>query len=216
METTEQQIDTPVTPPGAKVTFSPEQQEKIDSLIRDSMSRAAKKVREDNETLRAELETLKRESEQVKTVSEQTRAELLTAKKQSALLDAVSRVPFVNASQVLQLTENGVVWSDEHRTFVVQGKDGVLLGSDGKSPLPLSDFYSVWGEKNPHLVRGSVKPGVGSTQNNGEIERSVLDRAYLRTLFGKGSDSKKANDLGRQNPQEYKRLKGDARRLGLI
>jgi hypothetical protein len=61
-----------------------------------------------------------------------------------------------------------------------------------------------------------VKHGVGSTENNGQQERSILDRAYLKTLFGRGSDSKKANDLGRQNPQEYKRLKADARRIGLI
>jgi hypothetical protein len=138
-------------------------------------------------------------------------------RKQKAIQDGLSRVNFVSNEQVAKLTSDAVVWSDDHHTFVVQAEDGTpLLGPDGVKPLPLSDYYSAFAQQNGHLVKGSVKFGVGSTQNNGEIERSVLDRTRLKTLFGRGSDSKKANDLGRQNPQEYKRLKADAKRLGLI
>jgi hypothetical protein len=216
----EQQVETPaVTPPVAKVSFTPEQQVKVDSLIRESMGRAGAEAKATATRLDGELATLRAELKAAqgdRSTLEKTQAEIATLRKQNALQEAVSKIPFVDSGQVLQLTENGVVWSDEHRSFVVQGHDGPLLGPDGMKPLPLADYYAAWSEKNPHLVRGSVKHGVGSTENNGVLEQSVIDRTRLKTLFGRGSDSRKANDLGRQNPQEYKRLKADAKRLGLI
>jgi hypothetical protein len=218
MEPEQQQLETPVTPPAEKVVFTPEQQIKVDEITRAAMGRAAKEVRAEAAALKAENESLKANlatvSEQTKRDVEVTQRELADAKKQAQLREAVAKVNFVDANQVLTLTEKNIAVVDGQA--VVLGTDGSpRLGVDGK-PFRLESFFKEFAARNTHLVRGDLKYGVGSTPASHVTEYSVDRKRYISSLFGKGSDSKKANDLARTNLSEYRALKNEARRLKLI
>jgi len=233
----EQQPVTPEVP--AKIVFTPEQQVKVDLLLREAMGRAgnearataarlqkeleaAKDAAKEAETLRAELAALKGERtglESSLTLKDKeakaAKAETIAVRKQNIIQAAAAALGFFNPQQVAQLTDKDVVWDSAKGKFIVVGEDGTeRLGIDG-NPLTVDGYYKEFASKNPHLVRGDVKPGVGSSEN--KIPYSTLgEKEKLAKLFGRGSDSRAANTLAINNPQEYKRLKREARSHGLI
>jgi hypothetical protein len=86
---------------------------------------------------------------------------------------------------------------------------------DGSTLLRLDSFFAEFASANQHLVRGTVLPGVGSRENQLPYP-TIGEKERLAKLFGKGSDSRAANTLAINNPQEYRRLKREARSHGLI
>ncbi len=143
------------------------------------------------------------------------RNETIAVRKQNIIQDAAAKLGFFNPSQVAQLTDKDVQWDAGKQKFIVLGEDGTeRLGIDG-NPLTVDGYYKEFASKNTHLVRGDVKPGVGSSEN--KIPYSTLgEKEKLAKLFGRGSDGKAANDLALSDPNEYKRQRHVARRLGLI
>jgi hypothetical protein len=223
---------TPVTPeltPPAKVTFTPEQQVKIDSLIRESMGRAGNEARATAARLEAEAEVLRAEVARLRgdreglesnlSVKEKeaksARAETIAVKKQNAIQAAATEHNFFNPQVVSKLTEDKIKWDEGKQKFVVLGDDGSeRLGVDGNS-LTVSAFLKEFGVSNSYLVRGDVKTGVGSAENQRPYT-TTTERDRLKAIFGKGSDSKKANDTAMRDPQGYKQMKREARSLGII
>jgi hypothetical protein len=215
--------------PEVKVTFTPEQQVKIDSLIRESMGRAGNEARATAARLEAEAEVLRAEVERLRgdreglesnlSVKEKeaksARAETIAVKKQNAIQAAATEHNFFNPQIVSRLTEDKIKWDEGKQKFVVLGDDGSeRLGADGNS-LSVSAFLKEFGTSNPYLVRGDVKPGVGSAENQRPYT-TTTERDRLKALFGKGSSSKAANDYAMRDPQGYKNAKREARSLGLI
>ncbi|SRR6266404_1722569 len=221
------ELDNEVKPP--KITFSPEQQLKVDELIRESMGRAgndaratAARLQAEMTVLQTELATLKGERTGLESSltlkdkeAQAARNETIAVRKQNIIQDAAAKLGFFNPSQVAQLTDKDVQWDAGKQKFIVLGEDGTeRLGIDG-NPLTVDGYYKEFASKNTHLVRGDVKPGVGSSEN--KIPYSTLgEKEKLAKLFGRGSDGKAANDLALSDPNEYKRQRHVARRLGLI
>lgn len=54
---------TPTNPPDEKITFNPDQQKRIDEIIQESMGRAGREVKKQNEELSNKLQTLQAELE---------------------------------------------------------------------------------------------------------------------------------------------------------
>jgi len=119
----------PVTPeltPPAKVTFTPEQQVKIDSLIRESMGRAGNEARATAARLEAEAEVLRAEVARLRgdreglesnlSVKEKeaksARAETIAVKKQNAIQAAATEHNFFNPQVVSKLTEEKSKWDE--------------------------------------------------------------------------------------------------------
>jgi len=221
------ELDNEVKPP--KITFSPEQQLKVDELIRESMGRAgndaratAARLQAEMTVLQTELATLKGERTGLESSltlkdkeAQAARNETIAVRKQNIIQDAAAKLGFFNPSQVAQLTDKDVQWDAGKQKFIVLGEDGTeRLGING-NPLTVDGYYKEFASKNTHLVRGDVKPGVGSSEN--KIPYSTLgEKEKLAKLFGRGSDGKAANDLALSDPNEYKRQRHVARRLGLI
>jgi hypothetical protein len=104
-------------PPAKKVEFSPEQQARLDQIIRESHSRiardahaAAAKAQEDASAARAEAELLKEELVALKgertgleTSAKTARAETLKLKKENAIVEAANKHGFFDVKQVSKL-----------------------------------------------------------------------------------------------------------------
>jgi hypothetical protein len=225
-QTQVQEVQTPPT----KVTFSPEQQAKIDELIRSAMGRAGNEAKARAASLEAEVTTLQTQLATLKgdksglesslTLKEQeakaARNETIAVRKQNTIQAAATEHNFFNPQQVAQLTDKDVQWDAAKGKFIVVGEDGTeRLGIDG-NPLSVDAYYKEFASKNPHMVRGSVLPGIGSREAQQPPHRTLGEREKLAKPFGKLSDSRAANTLAINNPQEYKRLKREARSHGLI
>ncbi len=215
------------TPP--KITFSPEQQTKIDEIIRESMGRAGNEARATAARLEAEAEVLRAEVARLRgdreglesnlSVKEKeaksARAETIAVKKQNAIQAAATEHNFFNPGVVSKLTEDKIQWNADKQKFIVLGDDGSeRLGVDGNS-LTVSAFLKEFGVSNSYLVRGDVKTGVGSAENARPYSPQT-ETQKLKAIFGKGSDGRLANETAMRNPQLYKQMKREARSLGLI
>lgn len=158
--------------------------------------------------MKAQLERAKGEAQ---ITTEQARA---TA-KEGLIQSIASKHQFVKPEQVSKLVGDRIVFDEQTKRFAVRNDDGsIAAGPDGK-PVPVEAFISAFASENPHLIRGEVKLGTGSTESrqwNGEPNQA--DR--LRQLFGRGSDAKVANLLAIRQPEEYRRLRREAVRLGLL
>jgi hypothetical protein len=211
-----------------KITFSPEQQLKVDELIRESMGRAGSDARATAARLQAEMTVLQTELATLKgdksglesslTLKEKeakaAREETISVKKQNVIQEAGAKFNFYNPAQLAKLTSDEIKW--DGTKFVVLGEDGSpRLGLDGSTPLSVDEFFREFATKNPHLVKGEVKPGIGSRENQ-LPHPTIGEKEKLAKLFGRGSDGKAANDLALSDPNEYKRQRHVARRLGLI
>jgi hypothetical protein len=224
---------TPVTPeptPPAKVTFTAEQQSKIDELIRAAMGRSARDIREQAaklqeekdaaiaaaEVLKSELAALRGDKSGLEKESKTAKQELAKVKKQALLAEAASKHGFVDAKQVTKLVDDQIVFDPASNQFHVINEDGsVRTGLDGSTPLSLDTYFSEFAAQNSHLVRGTVRAGVGSGENARPYAPTTqIDT--LKAIFGKGSSSQKANQIAMADPLRYKQLRREARAAGLI
>jgi hypothetical protein len=225
------QVQTEGQPPAAKIEFTPEMQLKIDGLIREAMGRAgrehreaAAKALEDAEKARAEalvlkqeLATLRGDKEGIEAAAKAIKAENIRIRKQHVIQDAAAKLGFFNPAQLSKLVGDEIVFDADKNQFHVIGEDGTpRVGLDGSTPLSLDAYFQEYASQNPHLVRGSVVPGIGSREAQQPPHRTLGEREKLTKYFGRGSDGKAANDLALSDPNEYKRLRHAARRLNLI
>jgi hypothetical protein len=201
------------------VTFTPEQQAKIDDIVKKAMGRSASETRQqlDAEKKRAEnLETQLRETQAKAESSAAERDELkrkhadaeqriITLRKKAFITDACIDHNFVDAPTVNSLVEQQLNWSDEKESFEV-------LDSD----MTPAEFFTDFAKKKPYLVRSDVRTGSGSSDSTRTGLPTGQQRYKAEDVFGRNSSSKLANDLARRDPQEYRRLKAEARTKKLI
>lgn len=97
----------------------------------------------------------------------------------------------------------------------------VMLADDGSPALNASfealspqEAAAALAASKPFLVRSTLRPGVGSTPAS--VSGLATAAPRLDELFGKHSDSRKANAFAMAQPQEYRRLRLQARERGLI
>jgi hypothetical protein len=212
-------LDTTEAEMSDKVFFGTKQQEKVNALIRDAQGRAASEIRAELAAAKeaaakqaAELEIYRNAESNPELI--ETRRQLANetiartaaeerenaARKNAALFEALEAEGVIAPKDAVKLLSDAVVW-----------KDGALVSTvDGK---PVADVVRDFANARPHLVRGSVRGGIGSTPANRPLGEST---AKLENLFGKGSSSKLANDLALKDPAAYSRLRVRARECGLI
>jgi len=75
---------------------------------------------------------------------------------------------------------------------------------------------SAFANENGHLVRSGFKSGVGSTESRQYLGENTSQTDELKKLFGRGSNAMAANALAQRDPNEYRRLKREAQRQGII
>ncbi len=136
----------------------------------------------------------------------EARKETINVRKQVAIANAASKVNFVNVEVVAKLTSDSIHYDADKKKFVVLGENGQERMNSAFDPMTLDEFYTEFAAKNPYLVRGDVKGGVGSTENK-RFDTTANGKYEVKQIFGKDSDSRLAMELKRENPAEYARLR---------
>jgi hypothetical protein len=217
------------------VTFTPEQQTKLDEIIRDSMRRTAREIRQqleiekqratqlesdlqaardaltnavdtsERDRLAAEVHTLTSDLAAEK-AARLTAEQIATAKRKEAFISKKCLdYDFVDSEIVSSLTEQSIEWSEAKQDFVVAGAE-----------MTTNEFFATFAAQKPYLVKSDVKTGAGSSESSRTGLSSGQSRYKVDQIFGKTSNSKMANDLATNNPQEYRRLKAEAKNKRII
>lgn len=242
---------------GEKVVFTPEQQDKVNSLIKEAMGRAGREARElaekyktqldeqgdlvvtlktqvdelkqgkgskNDPDLKAEIERIKAENdnrlketqktlEQKAREAEEARNNLVTLRKQVAVQRSISPLNFFDPEEVYRLTSDFIRYDDERQKFIVLGDNGSERMNAAFEPMSLDEFYAEFASKKPYLVRGEMKQGAGTPSTSKAASGS---KYAIEEVFGPKSDAKKASQLAKENPAEYKRLKKIAVEHGIL
>jgi len=199
----------------ARVVFDEAQQAKVNELIREVTGRTARELRKEAAELRQKVTELQGELDRTRGESTVTKEQAQATAKENLVLSLANKLNFVRPDQVNKLAGDRIHFDEAAKKFVVKNTDGsVATGPDGQ-PVSIESYLAAFAGENGHMVRGEVKPGVGSTESrawSGDPDPA----SELRKLFGRGSNARLANQVAQRNPLEYKRLKNEARRLGLI
>jgi hypothetical protein len=250
----------------AKVTFTPEQQAKVQEIIDTRMGAAGREAREqarvekeradrleqELQTLKAqkpsttgttppakagdgEIDSLRNKIVEMESVGKNTQAEkerlekmvadsrkeaaeakqeALNVRRDNAIQSAAAAANFYDLDAVKVLTKDSVKWDDQRNRWVVLGDNGQERMNAAYEPMSLGEFYTEYAAKKPYLVRGDVVGGTGATQSQRALSNN--GKYTADQIFGKNSDPQLANQLMKENPAEYKRLKGFARENKLI
>lgn len=158
------------------------------------------------------VEEMAKQLQEKDSVIAQTKAETLKVRMDAAIMSAAGKVGFVDVGDVVQLTRGSVKWDEGRQTFVVVNDQGVERLNSSYNPMTLEEFYMEYANKKPHLVRSDIKGGAGSAESLPTGARGT----DIKRIFGKESSAKEALELKRKDPAEYKRLKQDAVKMGLI
>jgi hypothetical protein len=210
------ELITPETPE-PKVTFTPEQQEKVNSIIREVTARAGLEARTETARVTAELAAAKLPGNEdaVKLLVANAelgslRAEKAEASVQNVLRAAVGTTTFFDADLVSQVLRSSIKIVDG-RPVVIDSTGAARLNASF-DPMTPAELAQELAASKPFLCRGVVLPGLGSQVAQGA--RSAAPD--LSTLFGRNSNSVEAHRLGMRSPREYSRLRQKAHEQGLI
>ena len=211
-----------------KVQFNPEQQEKLEKLIRAAKSEAAKQLRAEHAESLREIATLKSSlnlpsetqgqlaamsDKLTAATAEYTRISGLTkaAAKREALQAAATAANWFDASVGAKLIEDDVVYQDG--ALVVVGKDGEPRLNQYGEPLSVADLARERATQHPYMIKSTFKPGVGSTMQD---NRPVEDPFPLADYFGKNAFGPLAHKLAKSDPRRYAAMRRAAVLKGLL
>ncbi|MBI5233821.1 MAG: hypothetical protein HY880_05655 [Deltaproteobacteria bacterium] len=148
----------------ARVTFSNDQQAKVQELIDDAYRRAFTKASKelgrsnDVEGLREEVSKLKEE------------------RKTAMLLKAISRYSVVDAEEVAELIKPRVKLDEGGAPFVSTDAGAVMTDDVGR-PMPVDEYVARWLGERPHHLRSSSGGGAGSLGSRFSEGRARYDLA---------------------------------------
>jgi hypothetical protein len=212
-----------------EVEFSPAQQIKLDSILKKAMGRAGADARAEAERLRVENERLKQVAAGQGSADEleRVRGELASSKlEQAAILEASvksqrdlviaqesSRHGFIDVDALQRLTRQNLRHNATSRSFEIIADDGTPVLNAAQEPISVSDYFADYASKKPWLVRGQVKSGGGGTSSSGTPAPTTLPLSHY---FGPGSSASACNALSINRPSEYRRLRQEAVKIGLV
>lgn len=207
-----------------RVFFGPKQQEKINELIREAQGRAAREVRAEAARLKQELNNLRAqappsaeqaaelEARVTRAKSELTEVETATqtARREATLQDVATKAAFIDPAVGAELLRGHVAWVDGELRPVNQ-HGSPLLNGRGEA-MTVEEYSRSIAEKNPYLIRGEVRGGIGSH----ESRQSAPTGPTLEEVFGPRSNGRLANELAMRSPKTYQQMRLKARQQGLI
>jgi hypothetical protein len=218
------------------VTVTAEQQTKLDEIIRDSMRRTAREVRQQLEAeqqratqLESDLQAARNALANAVDTSERDRLagevqtltsdlatektarisaeQIATAKRREAFISKKCLdYDFVDSEIVSSLTEQSLEWSEAKQDFVVAGSE----------MMSTNEFFADFAQKKPYLVKSSVHTGSGSSDSSRTGLSSGQQQYKVEQIFGKSSNSKLANELMARDKAAYHALKREAKQKHLI
>ena len=223
-----QDANTPTTPSTeqqptepTKVTFSPEQQSKLNQVIKEVSARAGAEARAEAARLKAENDQLRAQQEpdaEIRTrlsVAERERDSLRQANSEAAVMQQIREAmgdQWADSQLAADLLKQSV--------RMVEGKP-VVMAADGTPALnasfeamTLREAAQQLAAAKPFLVRSTLKGGIGSLPAS--LPAFQTETAAVHALFGPQGDVERRNKLALNSPNEYRRLRNSAKALGLV
>jgi hypothetical protein len=208
---------TPVVgPPPEPVKFTPEQQSKIDAIVREAMGRAAADTRAElarekaeKERLAAELKTALLAAAPDASEADKLRLQLEQERKSKEELSQSFQRERTNNVILSEATKAGIV----NPALAYRLIDAPPALADGSPDVAaIAAAIQKLSTENPNLVYGQTRTGSGSAPSTGAppITRKCED------FFGRGSNAAAANRLAISNPAAYRSLRAEAVRKGLV
>lgn len=207
------------TAPEHPVKFTPEQQSKIDAIVREAMGRAAAdtraelaKTQAEKERLAAELKTallaaapdaseadrLRLQLEQERKSKEELAQNFARERVNGAILSAAQSAGLVNPQHALRLIDPPAPLAD--------GSPDVVA---------IQAAIQKLSTENPNLVVGTTKFGSGSTPNGNIPPVALRPEDYYGATAKRGA-AEELNRLSRSNPSAYRSLRNAAQKARLI
>lgn len=143
----------------------------------------------------------------------EAREETVKVRKQNVIQTAAAKHNFINPDTLSKLVSDNIKWADGK--FTVVNDDGAVRNNASFEPMTVDEFFADYASKNPYLVKGDVKSGAGSKVSS-SYQGAGDQNLKLTDIFGKGSNSKLANDTMMKNPTLYKTMKAQAQAQNLI
>ena len=212
--TTEPAVTPTPAPEPAKVTFSREQQAKVDAIIKDVHTRIASDLRRDLNATKAELEQAKAERDRAvaaalpgATADEKLKVELDEQKRKNAELE--SRIQRTQRENLILAAAraHGFLAEDDALKFVEVPADA--------DAVKIAEAVAQVASARPYLIRGEVKPGSGSGPAS-QIPPVSLNPADFYGSHAKRGAAEQLNSMSRSNPAAYRALRASAQKAGLI
>ncbi len=202
----------------AKITYSLEQQEHINLLIKDAQSRAARELRIERDELRRQIKAAKVQEPPIDVALKlaEREAELTALKSEREAttiretLRAAAGAQFLDTDLAVRLMHDNVKVIDGAVRAV--DESGNLRLNASFEPMTLRELAAELASQKPFLARAEVRGGVGSKPAQNHTSNAVP----LERLFGKNSSGGEANRLAMHDPQTYRRLKAAAHERGLV
>jgi hypothetical protein len=180
----------------------------------EDLKRKIDEMKSVHSNLTQDYERLKKQAQDKDSEVAKTRQELQDNQKRWSMQSAANRMNFVDVEEVVHFTDRYVKWNAERGRFMVVNEEGNERMNAAFEPMTLEEFYAEYAGKKPHLVRGDVKNGAGSSES--QKSGFANGRYKAEDVFGPKSNARLANELYKSNPAEYKRLRLAAKEAGLI
>lgn len=162
-----------------------------------------------------DAERLKREALERTDDAKRARQEVIDYRKQVAISNAATKIGFFDPEDVATGTiSQNINWDSAKNSFVVSENGRERLNS-AMEPMSIEEYLTEVASKKPYLVRSNQKGGFGSSESS-RVDVTTNGRYQLTDIFGPKSDSKKASELMKRDPAEYKRMRVMAKGQGLI
>jgi len=157
----------------SKVSFSQDQQSRVQELIDEAYRKAYAKAHrtitatDEVENLRAEIDGLKEE------------------KKKAALYRAISRYNVVDAEEVAKLIGETVRMDESGNMTVVNGTGSSVINTSGH-PMGMDEHLAHWLSERPHHLRSSGASGAGSQgvrfSGDGSMRHNLTDPSVWHSI----------------------------------
>ena len=156
----------------SKLSFSAEQQTKVQELIDDAYRKAYSKASR-NTGRAAELEKLEGEV-----------ARLREDKQRAVLYKSISKYNVVDAEEVAKLVGENIALDSSGSSIVVNDSGGLKTDSSG-SAMSVDEYIGNWLQERQHHLRPSVATGAGSRGSgyrSGSVNANMSDPGAWRTM----------------------------------
>ncbi len=157
----------------SKVTFSHEQQAKVQGLIDDAYRKAYAKAQR-SRTSSEEVERLASEVERLK-----------EDKKMALLYRGISRHNVVDAEEVAKLIGDRVRVDEDGNATVVNGSGSAKINGSGHQ-VGIDEYLADWLSTRPHHLRSAGSAGAGSHRAglglNGKFNFNLSDPNVWRSM----------------------------------
>jgi hypothetical protein len=203
---------TPAVESAKPVTFTPEQQTKLDEIVKAAMGRAAAETRQKLSLAETELAATKAKLE---VAARANAADATEAEKHAAQLQERDlKIKELEQSARRTARENTILAAARAENFVDPDLALRLVDiADDATPEQITRAVHQFAASRDYLIRGTTKSGSGSGPDRGAPPAPVYQ---VEQVFGPKSDARLANKLSLTNPSAYKALRLQAKQRGLV